>query len=200
MASFSDDNVKLVPIKCTSCGQKMPARGQHIFFYCDHCNLGYELRQQQVHPIDVLFKKTSDFPDYRGQKLPFWAFDARLKIHYRQTAENLKTFLSALGKFLSGELAMGEQDSGGKLIYYVSAYEIKDSDSIRICQELTLGRKTLEDDAISDFTSVCYHSRDAAKLADFIFLSSEIEKPDVVTRLKYTLDLSKPRLVVIRFV
>ncbi len=189
------ESVYLEPIKCQQCNQPMEDKGQDIFFYCDFCHKGYEIRDQKLHPVDVQFKICQGVKEARGKTLPFWAFKSNLTIFYRETKITAMSVLSALGDILLGK---GE-DKKKERIFYIPAYRDEQGKNISIGFHLTVKQPPLKNGDVWNFERVFYDSIDAAKLADFIFLSYEIEKPDVVSRIKYRLDLYSPSLMVIKF-
>jgi len=189
--------VELIPVKCPNCKKAIHSRGQDIFFYCDYCDAGYELFGDKLRPVLLEFRRHRGKLKGQARNIPFWAFKAKLTIHLREASHTTTSLFSELGKLLSGKIP--GMMSRGELTFYVPAHRAPPDQIASLGRRFTINQPVLEESEFSEFEELAYNSEDAAKLADYIFLSSEIEKPDVISRLKYTLELKMPRLVVVSF-
>lgn len=194
-----DTSIKLRPALCSACGQQMEAKGQDKFFYCDLCNKGYELYQYKLTPVDVMFKMYNG-KDVTGEgRNPFWVFDTELTVYNRKASSTAGSLLSGFGKLLSGSNTNNMDSFTSGIAFYVPAYYVGSIAAFNMGTKLTFEQPLMAEDNPGPFKEIYYNSKDAEKIADFIFLSSEIEKPDMVKSMDYSLNLSNPRLIVIRF-
>ena len=197
MEKIRSKSLKLIPINCLECKEPIKSKGQDIFFYCDECKVGYEIFQNKLRKVDVNFKKYNDTLDGKIRTIPFWTFNSRLKITAREAKKDVKLFLSEFTEFLTGIYVT--RGNKGYMKFYVPATSDHPEKLASIGKKFTMEQPVLEDMPPCGFEELAYNSEDAAKLADYIFLTSEIEKTDVVTRLHYTLELKLPKLVIVKF-
>lgn len=190
-------SVELIPVKCPKCKKTIRSGGQDIFFYCDYCDVGYELSGDKLRPVVLEFKKYRGKLKGEAMNIPFWAFRAKLIIHLREASHTATSLFSELGKLLCGKIP--GMRSKSELTFYVPAHQSPPDKIASLGRRFTINQPVLEDSEFCEFEELAYNSEDAAKLADYIFLSSEIEKPDVISRLKYTLELKMPKLMVVSF-
>ena len=197
MEIIKSASVKLIPIKCPECKEAMKSRGQDIFFYCDLCHKGYEVSEEKLRNVDVQFMRIREKSGDSGRTIPFWVFSVKLGIKLREAQQDISGLFSDLAQFLTGVYVTREQ--GGYMKFYVPANSDPLEKIVETGKRFTLMQPELEPAQPCSFEELAYNSDDAAKLADYIFITSEIEKPDVLIKLNYELELKLPRLVVIRF-
>ncbi|MCE1248283.1 MAG: hypothetical protein LWY06_16705 [Firmicutes bacterium] len=190
-------SIKLVQLRCPQCGLTPWTFGPDIIYYCADCNKGYELRGETLRDVEVEFRQNPGKVQGAKGNLPFWVFEARLNLMLRETTSAMSSMLSEFTNMLISK--SGSFSRKTDTIFYVPAFDLPMSDLASLGRRLTVHQPLLEEHSPGEFEKVVLHSDDAVKVADYIFLSTEIEKPDTVVRLKYTLDLKHPRLFIINF-
>lgn len=197
MDKIKSASVKLIPIKCPECNEPMKSRGQDIFFYCDICHKGYEISEEKLRSVDVQFMRIREKYGESGRTIPFWIFSVKLGIKLREAQQDVSGLFSDLAQFLTGVYVTREK--GGYMKFYVPANPDPLEKIVDTGKRLTLMQPEWEAMQPCSFEELAYNSEDAAKLADYIFITSEIEKPDVLIKIYYELELKLPKLAVIRF-
>jgi DNA-directed RNA polymerase subunit RPC12/RpoP len=197
MESEKTRSLKLIQLRCPQCGHTPWTFGPDIIYYCADCNKGYELRGEKLREVKVEFKRNPGRVQGAKGNLPFWVFEAKLNLMLRETTSAASSVLSEFTNMLLSK--SGAFTKKTDTVFYVPAYNTPVDELASLGRRLTVHQPILEDMDPGDFEQVVLGSDDAIKMADYIFLSTEIEKPDTVVRLKYTLDLKSPRLFVINF-
>lgn len=176
--------IELVTLTCRKCGSVLAAQNEAAFFYCAACGAGFELdEQEQFAEVPVYFARYK--PD--AQKwLPFWTFDAQMQL------QNLDTS----GKSQRGFIRLFQER--GSIRMYVAAFD-RDAESNKPYSIfLTYEQPQLEFIERRDkIEGVVFSQSDARALADYYFLTSEIEQKDMLRDIKYELTLQNPYLMVI---
>lgn len=179
-------SVSLVLLKCRKCGSDLSSEKEGAFFYCASCGTGFVLDQKsEFLEVPVYFalyntKKSNVF-------LPFWVFDARMKMCYINSSASTKT--PGLSKLF------GER---GTIRFYVGAFleDLKTKMSYGLA--ITSDQPELKYiDRQESVKNVVFSIDDAREIAHYIFLTSEIITPDKVKSAEYELVLENPMLIVI---
>src|SRR3989304_6531166 len=168
--------IQLVLLRCPTCSNNMSGAAESVFLYCNGCGAGFEITpEDEWKPVKVYFART-----HKEAKtfFSFWAYDARLDLKQRETK---KSFWGGDSK---GLIEAFEQR--GTIRFYVSAYladvGLKESHAL----QLTFQQPELEYlQRQSQLPGVAVTDQDARKLADDLFLTSEIEQKDMLRSLSY---------------
>lgn len=184
--------LRLVALKCEKCGSLLDADQNDVVYYCNNCDTGYELinEMDELAPAEVDFALPANVLDAEVIYYPFWVFDTDIKISSRDASGTSS---------VSGELFKKKQNDGDVTNsvkkFYVPAFDT----SLENIKQLGLGftrqqpdYETVKKDKIR---GCIYSSKDAEKIAEFIFLSLEAEKPDMIRSISYDLGLSSPKIV-----
>lgn len=126
--------------------------------------------------------------------LPFWAFDARLELLDREAKRGVTSFFSS-PKGLT--LVFEER---GTIRFYSSAFTADLDQERPRALELTLQQPDLEFiSPLSKAEGIEINQQDARKVADYLFLTSEIEQRDMLRDLKYRLHLENACVILVAF-
>jgi len=194
MAALS--GLRLVALKCEKCGSLLDAGQSDVVYYCNNCDTGYELinEKDDLVPVDVEFALPENTRDAEIIYYPFWVFDTDIEISSREASGTI----GSLGKFIKKKVG-AEGDVKPVEKFYVPAFDTSMENIKKLGLEFTQNQPdydTIKKDKIKG----CIYSReDAAKIADFIFLSLEAEKADMLKHISYSLGLSSPKIVGIPF-
>lgn len=185
------ESIQLKLLRCPECSSNLTGEKEGVFLYCPGCGGGFRLHEQELGKVPVYFAKKVQEPT---SYLPFWAFDATLNLVDTESKRSLKSVLGT-----RAGLVRLFQERGG-VRFYVPAFAGDLEAAKPAGLQLTEDQPDLEfvekQPKIEGFT---VSLEDAEKLADFLFLTSEIEQPDMMRKLEYTLTLSNPMVVVIGF-
>jgi ribosomal protein S27AE len=176
--------IQLTTLTCPKCGSPLSVHEPHVFYYCGTCGAGFELDdEQKFAEVPVYFVKYA--PEPKGF-LPFWAFDASLKLH------NLESASSSDPRGLSRLFA-----ERGTIRFYVPAFDAEVGNQ---ASDLTYAQREME--AVPRQPAIAglvYSQKDARALADYLFLKSEIGQKGMVKQISYELTLNNPMLIVVGF-
>lgn len=185
------DSVTLMLLRCTECQSNLSGEKEGVFLYCGGCGAGFRLEDGKLLKIPVYFAKAAQNPQ---SYVPFWAFDATLELHNVEAKKGIKSMLSD-----RGGLVRLFQERGTVRMYVSASQGDLEAQRPRALQ-LTLDQPELEyvnhQPKVEGFTVAL---DDAEKVADFLFLTSEIEQPDMMRNLEYKLSLNNPMVVIIGF-
>ncbi len=183
--------LRLVALKCEKCGSLLDADQNDVVYYCNNCDTGYELinEKDELVPAEVDFALPADVMDAEIIYYPFWVFDADVEISSRD----------ASGTGILGDIF--KKKGGGEDVtkpvekFYVPAFDTSMENIKRLGLGFTQNQPDYETVKKDKITGCIYSSKDAEKIAEFIFLSLEAEKPDMISNISYDLGLSSPKIV-----
>jgi len=188
--------LRLVALKCSKCGSLLKAEPNDIVFYCNNCGTGFELinEKDELAAVNIDFALPAKKQDAEIVYLPFWVFDTNIQINSRDSDQTLGSAAGFIKNIFSG-------GDGRKPVkkFYVPAFETPITNIRTLGMEFTKNQPELESIKKDKLTGCRFSSMDAQKLADFIFLSIEAEKPDMLKNITYSLGLSSPRAIGIPF-
>jgi hypothetical protein len=180
----------LLPLRCPGCGSSLQGESGGIFLYCPGCGGGYELSAQDaLEPVPVSFAAYA-----AGSQTfhPFWVFGAALTLAAREARRSLTQYFTGS----SGLTRLFEER--GTLDFYCPGFasdlDAERSWGLHLTREQPRLSPVGRQPRIEGLTLT---QADARAVADHLFLASEIEQPDLVRELDYTLQLTNPRVVVI---
>jgi hypothetical protein len=186
------DGVKLSLLRCPECSGNLSGEKEGVFLYCGGgCGAGFQLDEKnELEKIPVYFARAVKNTQVY---FPFWAFDATLEVQDRDTKASIKSLLGSSG----GLIKLFKEK--GTIRMYVSAYQ-GDLESPRPrALQLTYDQPELEFVERGKIDGLIVSQKDARKVADYLFLTSEIEQSDMMRDLKYTLTLTNPIVILIGF-
>jgi hypothetical protein len=183
--------LRLVALKCQKCGSLLNADTKDVVFYCCNCDSGFELinEKDELIPVNIDFAIPNKKMNSEVVYYPFWVFDANIKISGRDAAGSITGFImNIFGK---------EDKTVGK--FYVPAFETSLENVRKFGLEFTKGQPEFDVLKKGRLKGCSYSSKDAMKFADFIFLSMEAGKSDMLRSISYDLGLSSPKVIAIPF-
>jgi len=183
--------LRLVALKCQKCGSLLNADTKDVVFYCSNCDSGFELinEKDELVPVNIDFAIPNKKMNAEVVYYPFWVFDANIKISGRDAAGSITGFIMNI---------FGKEDKMvGK--FYVPAFETSLENVRKLGLEFTKGQPEFESLKKGKLKGCSYSSKDAMKFADFIFLSMEAGKSDMLRSISYDLGLSSPKVIAIPF-
>lgn len=178
--------IQLVSLKCPSCNSEFKIGNNTLFLYCGSCGSGFEVIEEQLSQVQVYFAL------HGGQQnafLPFWAFEAHLQVTNRDS----KGHGRAQGLFSAFE-------KRSVLRFYVPAFlDDLNSEKPRAL-DLTYQQPELRFiQRQSELNGVAVSQKDAAKIAEYLIIGSEVQQPDTLRNLDFQLTLEKPCVIAISF-
>jgi hypothetical protein len=185
-----NSGLELVRLRCQKCSADLSGRDGEIFLYCSSCGSGYELDdQEQLQPTTVYFARAQATPQ---SFLPFWIFDARLELQEREA----KSGITSLFGNSKGLIRVFEERK--TIRFYVAGFASDLEEKKSMSLQFTYDQPELEFiKPLEKVERLELHQNDARKIADVLFLTSEIEQRDMLRSLRYKLELENPSVIVI---
>ncbi|MCX7878464.1 MAG: hypothetical protein N2510_07485 [Ignavibacteria bacterium] len=183
------EDFKLIAIKCKSCDSGLTVEMNDTIVYCSSCGNGWEIINDELHPIEVGFAK----PVLQGQGeivyKGFWLVDSYVRINSRDSS----------GGWMSSFFGDGSKTEGN-ILFYVPAFWMTIDSVKNIGSQFTLRNPVPSPQKYSvKVTGFTFSKDDAKKIAEFIFLSAEAEKKDTVRNINYELTVNSYRVLGVPF-
>ncbi|MEM3396929.1 MAG: hypothetical protein QW620_07635 [Thermoplasmata archaeon] len=181
--------MKVVHIKCPKCQNPFYSKATDTVFLCEHCG-AMHVREPELKIIDYEFWEFAQ--SYQGERyyMPFWRLYTTVTIHHMQVAGGA---LVKLANLLAGG------GSSGNIFIYVPAIEFSPEEFKYWSNLLTFtpprANVALKVDKNVPKLAVKIGEAEAMKLADFLILTYEAEKPGVLQDIRYDLRVNNTKLI-----
>lgn len=188
-----DEGFGLVPLDCPTCGAAVVAAGEDVVFYCTACRNGYRYRDREPHleRLEVGFIAAANVAASRY--LPFWAIEARLEIRNRRAGRDLSGLIQGL--FAGG----ATKPAGGKHEFVIPAFEADLDSIVELARRYTRELPRLDERLGERLTGGCYGVEDAQRMAHFVVIAAEVDRPDTLRTLDYDIEFGAARLLGVPF-
>jgi hypothetical protein len=184
------EDFKLVAIKCIKCDSGLTVEVNDSVVYCSSCGNGYEILNDKLVPIEINFAKALLAGNGETVYKPFWLLRTHLKILSRDSS----------GGWLSNIFGGNTNKTEGDVVFYVPGFWMT-IDSVK-----NIGCTFTQKNPVASpqkynvkMTGMNFSKEDARKLADFIFLSIEAEKSDMLKNIQYQMDVKSTEILGIPF-
>jgi len=183
------EDFRLIAVKCKSCDSGLTVDVNDTIVYCSSCGNGWEIINDQLHPIEIGFAK----PVMKGEGelvyKGFWLVDAHVKILSRDSSGGWITSLFG-----------SDNKTEGNITFYVPAFWLTIESVKNIGSQFTLRNPVPNPEKFNvKITGFTFNKDDAKKIAEFIFLSVEAEKNDTIRNINYDLKINSYRVLGIPF-
>jgi hypothetical protein len=163
--------LKLVPLKCPKCGSILKAQRKDLVYQCDNCGTFVYAPTGEVINATIL-----DFEIARGGKkyyMPFLAYHTRTRIYN----EDVRGFFADRGM-------------GGEWITYIPAGGSLPTEKVVRISKLFTSNPPNNKNEVQSFRDATPLSleipiEEGEKLAEFIFLSYEVDRPGILQNIQY---------------
>jgi hypothetical protein len=185
--------MRVLQIKCPRCQQPIYSKTKDLAFYCPHCRTMH-VRDGGVHIIDFDIAEFNVNAPQDRVYMPFWRLFSTVRIDQSQVAGGT---LYKLGRLLKGTA------NGGNLFIYVPAWHTEVQEFKRWAMDMTESQPMYS--LGTDFANVerlptAVTREEAMKMADFVIVTMEAERPGTLQYLNYSLQVHDARLVYLPFV
>lgn len=183
------EDFKLIALKCPTCDSGLMVEVNDSVVYCSSCGNGYEIKDEQLVPIEVNFAK----PLVQGQGeivyKPFWILNTYVKILSRDSS----------GGWVSNLFGSSNKPEGD-VLFYVPAFWMTIDSVKNIGGTFTMKNPVASPQKYNvKMTGFNFSKYDARKIAEFIFLSIEAEKSDTIKSISYDIDVKSIQVLGIPF-
>lgn len=180
---------KLEAIKCKNCGSGLVVEINDCITYCGSCGSGFEIVNGELQPIEVNFSATAIPGNAEIVYKPFWLIKTNIQIHER----------TAAGGFMKN-LFGGSSETSGEITFYIPAFYCTLDSLKKIATTFTQKNPVASPQKYNaKLTGFAYGKEDAKKLAEFLLISFEAEKSDMMKTFKYTIDFNSFEILGIPF-
>jgi len=170
----------------------LESEGRDVVFRCANCGQGYYLAEGELKRLRVDFAAPVLQESGEVQYYPFWVLKAEVTVESRV----------ASGGFFSSAVWASRPGGSGPTTFYVPGFDApldvlknlgveftKHQPSYQIAQDVRRSMKG------------CVHSEEFARgFADFVFLTLEAERPDVMRSIRYSIRFVESMVLGIPFV
>ncbi|MEM4160710.1 MAG: hypothetical protein QW531_01870 [Thermoplasmata archaeon] len=181
--------MKVVQIKCPKCQNPFYSRFTDMVFLCEHCG-ALHVREPELKILDYEFWEFGRAGQGDKYYMPFWRLYTTVTIHHMQVAGGV---LVKLANLLAGG------GSSGNIFIYVPAIELSPEEFKYWSNLLTFttprANIALKIDKSIPRLPVKISETEAIKLADFLVLTYEAEKPGVLQDISYDLRVNNTKLI-----
>lgn len=180
---------KLEAIKCKNCGSGLVVEINDCVTYCGSCGSGFEIVNGELHPIEINFASTAIPGNSEVVYKPFWLMRTNVEILER-------TSNSGFLKNLFG----GQKGTSGEITFYIPAFYCHLDSLKNIASEFTKKNPVASPQKYNaKLTGFAYGKDDAKKLAEFLLISFEAEKSDMMKTFKYRMDFNSCEILGVPF-
>lgn len=201
-------DIKLIPLRCPSCGQDIESGDGDLVHFCSNCGDGFEALRDRLKKINVIFAKPEEeFAGVRLYYLPMWQILSRVSVKKKHSIDvsQLPKEILENERFASvyAEL-LNEEKPIEKMIFFVPAfgvtnrYQLMDQPGLRF----TVNPPKLESDSPKTMIGAEYSLQDAIELAKDMFLSIQFQTDSGITGLEdadIKFDCKKARIAGVPF-
>jgi len=187
---------RLVALDCPSCGAPIAAEGEDVVYYCTACRNGYRFdpEERRLVAVEVAFVSLpqTSVDLYK----PFWLVSARVSIEERLAAGRA---FSGLMSFFLGDRSDSRAPEG-EGIFAIPAFPAPLAAVTELTRRYTEALPELGERLGERLLGGCYDEADAHKLAHFVLIATEVDKPDTLQNLSYDIAFGDSRLLGVPFV
>lgn len=185
--------MRVVQVKCPKCGTPVMQKQRDLLFLCESCG-AVHIRDGGTEVVDY---EIADFArGAQGDKVyvPFWRMYCSFTIRHMDSSGGVLYKLSNWVK--------DKADNSGEIFVWVPAADFDQATFKRLSTTFTAELPRYQ--SRMDFGSVprlpmAIPKEEAMKLADFVVVTMEAEKPGVLQELDYTLQIMDARVVFLAF-
>lgn len=180
----------LEAIKCQKCGSGLVVEVNDSIVYCSSCGSGFEIQNGEMIPIEINFAAAALRAQGEMVYKPFWLLKTHVEILQRDAG----------GAFLKNLFGGSDSQTSGSINFYIPAFYCSIDTMKNLAMEFTTRNPVASPQKYNTkLVGFAYGKEDAKKLAEFILISMEAEKKDVIKRFNYKIDVNSYEILGIPF-
>lgn len=180
----------LEAVKCKKCGSGLVVEVNDNIVYCSSCGSGFELINGDMVPIEINFAAAAIRGTGEMIYKPFWLLRTNITIHERK----------ATGNFLKNLFGGSNENASGDITFYIPAFYCPIDAMKQLATEFTMRNPVASPQKYNTkLVGFAYGKEDAKKLAEFVLISLEAEKKDVMKSFQYTINFESMEILGIPF-
>ncbi|HAY33853.1 MAG TPA: hypothetical protein PK536_07870 [Ignavibacteria bacterium] len=181
---------KLEAVVCKSCGSGLSVEMNDNIVYCTSCGNGFEEINGEMKNIEINFANAAFRSEGELIYKPFWLLNTTITILERK----------ATGSFLKNLFGGSGEFTGGDILFYIPAFYCNIESMEELSKQFTIKNPVASPQKYnSKLTGFAYGKEDAKKLAEFILISLEAEKSDVIKNFRYEMKVNSYSILGIPF-
>lgn len=181
---------RLEAVKCKNCGSGLVVEMNDNIVYCSSCGSGFEILQEGLIPIEINFAAPAIRSEGEMIYKPFWLLKTTLNILERK----------ASGAFLKNLFGGSDESTSGNITFYIPAFYCSLDTLRNIATQYTLKNPVASPQKYNvSLKGFDYGKQDAKKLSEFLLISFEAEKSDVMKNFRYDLIFNSMEILGIPF-
>ncbi|MBS1550656.1 MAG: hypothetical protein JST15_01140 [Bacteroidetes bacterium] len=169
---------RLEAVICKNCGSGLVVEINDNIVYCSSCGSGFEILQEGLVPIEINFAAAAIRAEGEMIYKPFWLLKSTVNIFERKSS----------GAFLKNLFGGSNESTSGDIAFYVPAFycplEVLKNISTKFTLKNPIASPQKYNVSLKGFD---YGKQDAKKLSEFLLISFEAEKSDVMKNFRYEL-------------
>lgn len=181
---------RLEAVKCKNCRSGLVVEMNDNIVYCSSCGSGFEILQEGLIPIEINFAAPAIRSEGEMIYKPFWLLKTTLNILERK----------ASGAFLKNLFGGSDESTSGNITFYIPAFYCSLDTLRNIATQYTLKNPVASPQKYNvSLKGFDYGKQDAKKLSEFLLISFEAEKSDVMKNFRYDLIFNSMEILGIPF-
>lgn len=180
---------KLEALHCKNCGSGLVVEVNDNITYCSSCGSGFEIVEGNLQTIEINFANPAIRDEAQLIFKPFWFVKTHIDILERTSKGGM--FQKVFGK---------ENENSFDLNFYIPAFYCP-LDTMKILAQLFTSKNPVASPQKFNtrLTGFAYGKEDAKKLCEFILISFEAEKKDIMQSFRYNINFQSFEILGIPF-
>lgn len=181
---------KLEAVKCKNCGSGLLTEINDSIVYCSSCGSGFEITDDGFKSIEINFGAAAIRGEGELIYKPFWLLKTTVNILERKSS----------GAFFKNLFGGSNETTSGNILFYIPAFYCSLESLKNLAQQFTLKNPVPSPQKYNvKLTGFAYGREDAKKLAEFLLISFEAEKSDVMQRFNFEIKYDSMEILGIPF-
>lgn len=180
---------KIEAIHCKNCGSGLVVEVNDNITYCSSCGSGFEIVEGELQPIEINFLNPAIREEANLIFKPFWFIKSHVEILERTSKGGI--FQKMFGK---------ENENSFDLNFYIPAFYCSLETMKNLAKLFTAKNPVASPQKFNTrLTGFIYGKEDAKKLCEFILISFEAEKKDIMQTFRYNITFNNFEILGIPF-
>lgn len=180
----------LEAVKCKKCDSGLVVEVNDNIVYCSSCGSGFEIVDGEFIPIEINFASAALRAEGEMVYKPFWFIKTHVEILERKAG----------GNFLKNLFGGSGEQTSGDITFYIPAFYCSLDTMKNLSTQFTMRNPVASPQKYNTkLVGFAYGKEDAKKLAEFILISLEAEKSDVMKNFQYKINFNSFEILGIPF-
>ena len=186
--------MKIIQVKCPKCNQPLYSKQSDVLFFCERCETIHTRESGTPKILDFeIGAFTQQYPGGIPYYMPFWRLYSYVRILSEQVHHSIVSRLQS---------AFSNEQKEGAIFIYVPAIDMDTETFKHWCTVMTFNppryTTTLKFNNITRLPCTLME-KEAEKLADFVILTHEAEKPGILQYINYDVEIKNSKLIYLPF-